>query len=98
MAKNTPKPTEAPKAPPVGITAREFLSLDLAGFAMSDAHFATRIAYSTLGAIKSGETAARPDTLKKLEQWSRGAIEAHGKYISAARSLGLADASGEGAK
>jgi hypothetical protein len=77
---NSPKP----------LTAAEFFAPPgFAGFSKTNAQNATGLAYTTiLDAVRKGK-AARPETLRRLQEWSLNAIETHGVYISAAKTLGL---------
>jgi hypothetical protein len=75
--------------PPEALSAQDFFARDLPGCSMTDAHLATRIAYSTVLDIAHGKCSPRVKTVKRLEQWSREAAAAHGIYLSAARTLGL---------
>lgn len=78
------KPHSAP------VSAREFFAKDLPGGRKTDAHAATRIAYSTLCDIASGlSTQPRKETLKRLERWSRTVSDEF--HISVALSLGFAE-------
>lgn len=67
--------------------AQEFFAAEIPGGTMTDAHVATRIAYSTIHRAKRGES-IHHGTAAELERWSRGlGAELH---ISAAATLGLA--------
>jgi hypothetical protein len=75
---------------PRGLPAAEFFTLGIDGYSMHAAHFATKLAYSTIHDCAHGGR-VRASTAEKLQEWSRGAIKAHGVYISAAKTLGLAE-------
>jgi hypothetical protein len=79
----------ARKSQPRGLTAQEFFDQRLAGFSKTDAQHATRLSYTAIHDATRATTSPKKDTLTKLQDWSLAAVEAHGVYISAARTLGL---------
>jgi hypothetical protein len=77
---------------PEGLTAFAFFKRDLPGCSQTDAHLGTGISYSTVHDLASGKAKhPRTETLEKLQTWSLGAGAPHGVYISAAKTLGVAE-------
>lgn len=59
---------------------------------MTEAHHETKLSYSAISDVAHGHTESpRRDTIERLQRWSQGAIEEHGVYISAAKTLGLGE-------
>lgn len=78
------------RSAPRGLPAGDFFDLKLPGFNMSDAHVACRFSYSAVHDCARGKTSTpNKQLLIALQQWSSAAIDAHGVFISAARTLGL---------
>jgi hypothetical protein len=69
----------------IPLTAHEFFAKHCAGYTKSDAQLATRLAYSTINDAARDGAWPRPETLRKLEEWSRAAIAEHGYFISSER-------------
>lgn len=72
---------------PRGVTAQEFFAAGLPGVTLTDAHHATRIAYSTIHRASKGG-GIHANSARELEAWSRGL--GLPVFISAAATLGLA--------
>jgi len=70
-----------------GITAQEFFAAGIEGGSMTDAHHATRIAYSTVHRASNGGGISVA-TARALETWSRAL--GRDLFISAAATLGIA--------
>ena len=73
------------------LTPAQFFQHDLPGGRMSDAHRATKLAYSTILRARDGG-AVTVTTAQQLEQWSQTVSLARlrGVWIGAAVTLGLA--------
>lgn len=71
---------------PRGVSAEEFFSASIPGGSMTQAHYDTRIAYTTIHRAAHGAPVSA-STAKALERWSRDlGVEL---YISAAATLRL---------
>lgn len=73
--------------PARGVTAQEFFALGIEGGSMTDAHHATRIAYSTVHRASRGDGVSLA-TARALEKWSQ-AIGGE-VFISALATLDIA--------
>jgi hypothetical protein len=74
-----------------GLSAADFFALGLEGASLTAAQLGTGLAYTTVLRVRDRGSACRPQTVRRLERWSRSvpAAQAAGVWIDTARTLGL---------